>query len=126
MSAGLPVVTTWPAPKGPHSRMAPEGAARSRSAYQSKNRSTVEGEEDRDEEQLANRSRNLFNRSLASPPDRALIRSTVRPRCRRKKKRLDRDDDETTQAQEVGMSTDKQMAAASLLQPETEEEAAVQ
>jgi len=105
--------------------MAPEGAARSRSAYQSKNRSAVEGEEDRDEEQLANRSRNLFNRSLASPPDRALIRSTVRPRCRRKK-RLDRDDDETTQAQEVGMSTGKQMAAASLLQPETAEEAAVQ
>ncbi|CAD6268986.1 unnamed protein product [Miscanthus lutarioriparius] len=90
--------------------MAPEGAARSRSAYQSKNRSAMEGEEDRDEEQLANRSRNLFNRSLASPPDRALIRSTVRPRCRRKK-RLDRDD-ETTQAQEVGMSTGQRSMAA--------------
>ncbi|XP_004980083.1 scarecrow-like protein 9 [Setaria italica] len=60
------------------------------------------------------------NKFLPIPTDSD---ETVWPSCRRKKKRLDRDDETTAQAQEVGMSTSKQMAAS--LQPaETEEEAA--
>nr|CAB3461638.1 unnamed protein product [Digitaria exilis] len=37
-SAGVAVVTAWPAPKGPHASMAPEGDARRSSVYQSKKR----------------------------------------------------------------------------------------